>query len=207
MGGLDVFESQLDLVFNMPPLFDSSYYGFTIHEIREMQIANMGNYAHGNQPIQHMIYLYNYAGKPWKTQSKIREVLTSLYTPAPDGYCGDEDNGQTSAWYVFSAMGFYPVAPVTGEYVLGSPLFDKVSLKLQNGNVFDIIADHNSDKAPYIKKATLNNTDWNASFLKIDAVQKGGMLRFEMSEEPNLDRATESNAFPYSMSTHELNPS
>ncbi len=207
MGGLDVFESQLDLVFNMPPIFDSSYYGFTIHEIREMQIANMGNYAHGNQPIQHMIYLYNYAGKPWKTQSKIREVLTSLYTPAPDGYCGDEDNGQTSAWYVFSAMGFYPVAPVTGEYVLGSPLFDKVSLKLQNGNVFDIIADHNSPTAPYIKKATLNNTDWNASFLKIDAVQKGGVLRFEMSEEPNLERATEFNAFPYSMSSHELNPS
>jgi predicted alpha-1,2-mannosidase len=207
MGGLEVFESQLDLVFDMPPLFDSSYYGFTIHEIREMQIANMGNYAHGNQPIQHMIYLYNYAGKPWKTQSKIREVLTSLYTPAPDGYCGDEDNGQTSAWYVFSAMGFYPVAPVTGEYVLGSPLFDKVSLKLQNGNVFDIIADHNSETAPYIQKATLNNADWNASFLKTDAVQQGGVLRLEMSEEPNLKRATDPEAFPYSMSTHELNPS
>ena len=207
MGGLEVFESQLDLVFDMPPLFDSSYYGFTIHEIREMQIANMGNYAHGNQPIQHMIYLYNYAGKPWKTQSKIREVLTSLYTPAPDGYCGDEDNGQTSAWYVFSAMGFYPVAPVTGEYVLGSPLFDKVSLKLQNGNVFDIIADHNSETAPYIQKATLNNADWNASFLKTDAVQQGGVLRLEMSEEPNLKRAIDPEAFPYSMSTHELNPS
>ena len=104
-------------------------------------------------------------------------------------------------------MGFYPVAPVTGEYVLGSPLFDKVSLKLQNGNVFDIIADHNSETAPYIQKATLNNADWNASFLKTDAVQQGGVLRLEMSEEPNLKRAIDPEAFPYSMSTHELNPS
>lgn len=204
MGGLEAFEKQLDGVFDMPPLFDDSYYGFTIHEIREMQIANMGNYAHGNQPIQHMIYLYNYAGKPWKTQSKIREVLTALYTPQPDGYCGDEDNGQTSAWYVFSAMGFYPVAPATGEYVLGSPLFDKVSLKLENGNVFDIIALQNSAKAPYIQKATLNNAVWEASFIKTKTVQKGGVLEFKMGEKPNFKRAIDPNAYPYSMSTHNI---
>ena len=206
MGGLSVFESKLDEVFDMPPLFDSSYYGFTIHEIREMQIANMGNYAHGNQPIQHMIYLYNYAGKPWKTQLKIREVLTSLYTPDPDGYCGDEDNGQTSAWYVFSAMGFYPVAPVTGEYVLGSPLFDEVSLKLQNGNTFNIIAENQSDQAPYIQQATLNNELWNASYLKTDLLQQGGTLLFKMGEIPNKERASKASAFPYSMSTHEIKP-
>ena len=126
MGGNKEFVSMLDGVFNMPPEYDDSYYGFTIHEIREMQIMNMGNYAHGNQPIQHMIYLYDYAKEPWKTQQKIRKVLTKLYTPTPDGYCGDEDNGQTSAWYVFSALGFYPVAPATNQYVIGSPLFDKV---------------------------------------------------------------------------------
>ena len=107
----------------MPPKFDNSYYGFTIHEIREMQIVNMGNYAHGNQPIQHMIYLYNYANKAYKTQYRIRDVLTKLYAPTPDGYCGDEDNGQTSAWYVFSALGFYPVTPGVPQYVFGSPLF------------------------------------------------------------------------------------
>ena len=92
-----------------------------IHEIREMEIANMGNYAHGNQPIQHMIYLYNYAGEPWKAQYWLRETMNRLYLPTPDGYCGDEDNGQTSAWYVFTALGFYPVCPGSNEYVMGAP--------------------------------------------------------------------------------------
>ena len=112
----------MDSVFILPPVFDDSYYGGVIHEIREMQIMNMGNYAHGNQPIQHMLYMYNYSGQPWKAQHWIREVMDKLYTPAPDGYCGDEDNGQTSAWYVFSAMGFYPVCPGTDEYILGTSL-------------------------------------------------------------------------------------
>ncbi|WP_340678760.1 GH92 family glycosyl hydrolase, partial [Paraglaciecola sp.] len=111
MGGDQAFIDKLDEVFSMPPLFDDSYYGQTIHEIREMQVVDMGNYAHGNQPIQHMIYLYNYAGQPWKTQQHISEVMSKLYAATPDGYSGDEDNGQTSAWYVFSALGFYPVAP------------------------------------------------------------------------------------------------
>ncbi len=133
MGGREAFIAKLDSVFDVPPVFDYSYYGSVIHEIREMQIMNMGNYAHGNQPIQHMIYLYNYAGEPWKTQYHVREVLDKLYNYTPDGYCGDEDNGQTSAWYVFSALGFYPVTPGSGEYVLGSPLFDRVTLYLENG--------------------------------------------------------------------------
>ncbi len=132
MGGNDNFVAQLDTVFTMPPDFDDSYYGKTIHEIREMQIVNMGNYAHGNQPVQHMIYLYNYAGKPYKTQEKIRQVLTTLYSATPDGYCGDEDNGQTSAWFVFSALGFYPVTPGVDQYVIGSPLFDKATITLEN---------------------------------------------------------------------------
>ncbi|WP_339633758.1 GH92 family glycosyl hydrolase, partial [Bizionia echini] len=138
MGGKTNFINQLDTVFNMPPDFDDSYYGVTIHEIREMQIVNMGNYAHGNQPIQHMIYLYNYAGVPYKTQEKIRDVLSKLYSATPDGYCGDEDNGQTSAWYVFSALGFYPVTPATDQYIIGSPLFDKATLHVENGNTFVI---------------------------------------------------------------------
>ncbi|MBS5612944.1 MAG: GH92 family glycosyl hydrolase, partial [Prevotella buccalis] len=119
MGGKQTFVQMLDSVFNVPPLFDDSYYGGVIHEIREMQIMNMGNYAHGNQPIQHMIYMYNYGGQPWKAQYWIREVMDKLYTAQADGYCGDEDNGQTSAWYVFSAMGFYPVCPGANQYVIG----------------------------------------------------------------------------------------
>ncbi|MDE6036944.1 MAG: glycoside hydrolase family 92 protein, partial [Duncaniella sp.] len=102
MGGKQKFNQMLDSVFSVPPVFDDSYYGSVIHEIREMQIMNMGNYAHGNQPIQHMIYLYNYSGQPWQAQYWVREVMDRMYTPNPDGYCGDEDNGQTSAWYVFS---------------------------------------------------------------------------------------------------------
>ena len=120
MGGKEPFVQMLDSVFAVPPIYDESYYGGVIHEIREMTVMNMGNYAHGNQPIQHMIYLYNYAGEPWKAQYWLRQVMDRMYSPTPDGYCGDEDNGQTSAWYVFSALGFYPVCPGTTQYVLGS---------------------------------------------------------------------------------------
>ena len=107
MGGKEMFITMMDSVFAVPPIFDDSYYGQVIHEIREMTVMNMGNYAHGNQPIQHMIYLYDYAGQPWKAQYWLRQVMDRMYSPTPDGYCGDEDNGQTSAWYVFSALGFY----------------------------------------------------------------------------------------------------
>lgn len=128
MGGDKVFVSMMDSVFAVPPVFDDSYYGFPIHEIREMTVMNMGNYAHGNQPVQHMIYLYNYAKQPWKAQYWLRQVMNRLYTPTPDGYCGDEDNGQTSAWYVFTALGFYPVCPGTDQYVIGAPLFRKATI-------------------------------------------------------------------------------
>jgi len=140
MGGKDKFVQKLDSVFTLPPVFDDSYYGGVIHEIREMQIANMGQYAHGNQPIQHMIYLYNYAGAPWKTQYWVRETMDRMYKATPDGYCGDEDNGQTSAWYVFSALGFYPVTPAVDQYVIGAPLFKKVTLNLENGKTITINA-------------------------------------------------------------------
>jgi predicted alpha-1,2-mannosidase len=136
MGGPKAMEAKLDELFETPPIFDYSYYGFQIHEITEMVIANMGQYAHGNQPMQHGIYLYNFVGAPWKAQKWARTTMNKLYTPYPDGLCGDEDNGQTSAWYVFSAMGIYPVCPGQPEYIIGSPLFDKVTLHLENGNNF-----------------------------------------------------------------------
>ena len=200
MGGKEKFVSKLDEVFEMPPKFDNSYYGFTIHEIREMQIVNMGNYAHGNQPIQHMIYLYNYANNAYKTQEKIRGVLTKLYSATPDGYCGDEDNGQTSAWYVFSALGFYPVTPVANQYVIGTPLFKKATLHLENGNQFEIIAANNSDKNMYIQSSALNGVEYQNSFIEFEAIQNGGKITFEMDSVPNMNWASKPENVPYSLS-------
>jgi len=200
MGGNDAFIGQLDNVFNMPPDFDDSYYGKTIHEIREMQIVNMGNYAHGNQPVQHMIYLYNYAGAPYKTQEKIRDVLTKLYAATPDGYCGDEDNGQTSAWYVFSALGFYPVTPGVDQYVMGSPLFKKATLNLENGKAFSISAINNSEKNYYIQSVTLNKKDYSNNFLSYEAIQNGGELIFNMADLPNTNWGSKIEESPYSLS-------
>ncbi len=135
MGGKEEFVRMLDSVFVVPPIYDDSYYGYRIHEITEMQVANMGNYAHGNQPAQHMIYLYNWAGEHHKTEKRVREVMDRLYKATPDGYCGDEDNGQTSAWYVFSALGFYPVCPASGEYAEGAPLFERFVIHRDDGSV------------------------------------------------------------------------
>tara|TARA_R110001632_G_scaffold155873_2_gene274097 strand:- start:43239 stop:45557 length:2319 start_codon:yes stop_codon:yes gene_type:complete len=201
MGGDQAFVDKLDSVFSMPPDFDDSYYGFTIHEIREMQIVNMGNYAHGNQPIQHMSYLYNYAGQPWKTQFHVRDIMEKLYSATPDGYCGDEDNGQTSAWYVFSALGFYPVTPGSDEYILGSPLFNKATLHLQNGERFTINAKHNSAQNIYVQDATLNGKAFNKTFLSHQQLIEGGEISFDMTNKPNKVWATSKDAVPYSMST------
>lgn len=201
MGGEEAFGQKLDDVFDMPPDFDASYYGFTIHEIREMQIVNMGNYAHGNQPIQHMIYLYNYAKQTWKAQEKVRQVMTQLYAPTPDGYCGDEDNGQTSAWYVFSAMGFYPVTPGTTQYVIGSPLFDRVSLQLDNGNTFVIEATDNNPENVYIQSAKVNQQAHDKSWVDHQTIQEGGTLSFEMGPKANTQWARSPTSTPFSMST------
>ena len=200
MGGKRVFVNMLDSVFKMPPVFDDSYYGFPIHEIREMQIMNMGQYAHGNQPIQHMVYLYNYAGEPWKTQYWAREVMDKLYTSAPDGYCGDEDNGQTSAWFVFSAMGFYPVCPGSDEYILGSPLFEKMTVHLENGKSMQINAPGNSKSTRYIEEFRLNGKNYTRNYLRHQDLMDGARINLRMSDKPNTTRGTKSSDFPYSFS-------
>ncbi|HTN22294.1 MAG TPA: GH92 family glycosyl hydrolase [Pelobium sp.] len=200
MGGKEKFAMKLDSVFSMPPIFDESAYGGVIHEIREMQIAGMGQYAHGNQPIQHMIYLYDYAGQPWKTQYWVREAMNKLYKATPDGYCGDEDNGQTSAWYVFSAMGFYPVTPAVNQYVLGAPLFKKVTLKLENGKTFSIEAPKNSAENLYVNKLSLNNKVYDNSWIGHQEIQNGGKMTFDMDDQPNTERATKATSYPYSLS-------
>ena len=200
MGGKENFIARLDSVFEVPPVFDYSYYGQVIHEIREMQIMNMGNYAHGNQPVQHMIYLYNYAGQPWKTQYHVREVMDKLYNYTPDGYCGDEDNGQTSAWYVFSALGFYPVTPGAGEYVFGSPLFSKMTLRFQNGKRLVIKAQENSRENIYVQGIKFNGRVISGNFISHKDLLKGGTLIFNMGPEPETKRGTKEEAYPYSMS-------
>jgi len=200
MGGREMFAKMLDSVFTMPPVYDESYYRSVIHEIREMQIGNMGQYAHGNQPIQHMIYLYNYAGQPWKAQYWVRQVMNKLYHNGPDGYCGDEDNGQTSAWYVFSAMGFYPVCPGTDQYVLGAPLFPKMTLTLENGKKFVIDAAGNSATNIYTQSVLLNGKALTKNWIAHEDIQKGGTMSLKMGATPERIRGTKEDAFPYSYS-------
>lgn len=201
MGGREVFVQMLDSVFAVPPLFDDSYYGQVIHEIREMQVMNMGNYAHGNQPIQHMIYLYNYAGEPWKAQYWLRQVMDRMYTPNPDGYCGDEDNGQTSAWYVFSSLGFYPVCPGTSQYIIGAPLFKKATLHFENGKTLEINAPQNSAENIYIESMKLNGQTYTKNYLDYNDLMKGGVWDVEMGDTPNKTRGTQASDLPYSFST------
>ena len=201
MGGKEMFARMLDSVFVVPPVFDDSYYGGVIHEIREMQIAGMGNYAHGNQPIQHMIYLYDYAGQPWKAQHWIRETMNRLYSAKPDGYCGDEDNGQTSAWYVFSALGFYSVCPASGQYALGTPYFDRMTIHFENGCDLTISAKDNSAENRYINAMTLNGKDYTHNYITRDDLLRGGDITLHMTNTPNTRRGTGKKDMPYSFST------
>ena len=199
MGGRAVFNQMMDSIFVMP-----CYLGMDsrdmIHEMREMQVMNMGQYAHGNQPIQHLVYLYNYSGEPWKAQSHVRDIMHKLYAATPDGYCGDEDNGQTSAWYIFSALGFYPVCPGTDQYVLGTPLFQKATLHLENGKSLLIEADNNSDSTPYIRSMKLNGKSYTRNYLTHEMLTQGGRIQFVMDSKPNRKRGIEPADVPYSFS-------
>ena len=205
MGGREMFNRMMDSVFVVPPIFDDSYYGQVIHEIREMQVMDMGNYAHGNQPIQHMPYLYDWSGQPWKAQWHIRDIMDKLYNANPDGYCGDEDNGQTSAWFVFSALGFYPVCPGSGEYAIGTPYFKHVVLHMPEGKTVTIDAPKCSEVNRYIDAMTVNGLSWNVNYLKLSDLKKGGKIVFNMSSQPNTSRGITAEAAPYSMSALNVN--
>jgi len=184
MGGEASFRQMLDSVFQVPPIYDDSYYGYRIHEITEMQVADLGNYAHGNQPAQHMLYLYDWTSTPWKGQQHIRETMDRLYSAAPDGYCGDEDNGQTSAWYVFSALGFYPVCPASGQYAIGSPLFRNADITLPDGKHILIEAPDNGPDRPYVGSVCLDGRQLDQPFLEIATLKKGARLIFQMESKP-----------------------
>ncbi|MDR3118864.1 MAG: GH92 family glycosyl hydrolase [Mediterranea sp.] len=200
MGGEHAFVQALDSLFLIPPHYDNTYYGFTIHEIREMQVMNMGNYAHGNQPVQHAIYLYNYAGQPWKAQYRLRQVMERMYAPTPDGYCGDEDNGQTSAWYVFSALGFYPLCPATNQYVLGTPLFTKATLHFENGRHLTIDAPGNNAENIYIHTIHRNGQTYTPNYLDHNDLLNGGTITIRMTDRPNKERGISKADYPYSFS-------
>ena len=201
MGGDAAFEAKLDSVFIAEPTYECSNYGKVIHEIAEMVAGDMGQYAHGNEPIQHAVYMYNYAGVPTKTQAHVRDIMEKFYHSGVNdgcGLCGDEDNGQTSAWYVFSALGFYPVCPGTGEYVIGSPLFEDAVIKLENGRTFEVKAHGNSEKNVYIRSAKLNGQPFNRSYITHKEIMEGGVLEFVMGAEPSNDHVALER--PHSMS-------
>ncbi|MBB6501178.1 GH92 family glycosyl hydrolase [Pedobacter cryoconitis] len=201
MGGNHNFTAKLDSVFSEPNRVNVGTYGGMIHEMTEMVMADMGQYAHGNQPIQHMAYLYNYAGQPWKSQQHAREIMYKLYNATENGYPGDEDQGQTSSWYVLSALGFYSVTPGTDEYVLGSPLFKKITINLENGKQFIINAPSNSKEKVYIKSATLNGKPYTHNFIKHGDLVQGGVLELEMASQPEVSRGLAKEDLPFSLST------
>lgn len=203
MGGDSAFVAKLDQLFSTPPAFEVGSYQREIHEMTEMVEGGMGQYAHGNQPIHHVIYLYNYAGQPWKTQERVREVLTRLYGPGPDGLCGDEDNGQMSAWYLFSALGFYPVCPGVPQYVLGAPLFKRATIHLPNGQDLVIEAPANGPDKPYVQGVRLNGEPLTQNWISHDALAAGGTLSFDMGTTPQTEWGSQEEARPYSLS-HEL---
>ncbi|WP_423149011.1 GH92 family glycosyl hydrolase [Rubrolithibacter danxiaensis] len=200
MGGEKNFTGKLDSVFSQPNVYKPGTYGGPIHEMTEMVMANMGQYAHGNQPIQHMIYLYNYAGEPWKAQSHVRNVMAKLYSSTENGYPGDEDQGQTSSWYVLSALGFYSVCPGTDEYVIGSPVFKKVTITMEDGKKFVVEANNNSKENVYIQSARLNGKSYSRNYIRYSDIVNGGMLRFEMGDKPNLQRGISKEDKPFSLS-------
>ena len=199
LGGEKSFNRKLDSLFNAPNTVKYGSYKQEIHEMKEMVLANMGQYAHGNQPVQHAPYLYNYSGQPWKSQKQVREVMARLYNATENGYPGDEDQGQMSSWYVISALGLYSVCPGTDEYVLGSPVFRKATITLENGGIFTVEAENNSSENVYIQSATLNGKPYTRNFIRYADIMAGGVLHLQMSNQPNLKRGINDEDKPFSL--------
>lgn len=199
MGGPARFTGKIDALFAAGDSINVGSYGDTIHEMREMVTARMGQYAQGNEPIEHLPYLYTYAGQPWKTQYHVRRIMSGLFNSGPEGYPGDEDQGQMSAWYVLSALGLYSVCPGTDQYVIGSPLFTEATISLENGRQFTIEAKNNSPENIYIQAATLNGRPFTASWIDYATIMQGGRLVFEMGDQPALERGTRPADLPFSL--------
>jgi len=203
LGGQTDFFLKVDSIFSLPQIYDISYYKRgIIHLIREMQNEDMGQYAHLNEPMHHVPYIFAF-GQPWKTQYRVREIMEKLYAAEPDGYCGDEDNGQMSAWYVFSAMGFYPFCPVSNQYVLGSPLFKDIVISLPNKKTINIKADNNGKGNMYVDKILFNNKEYAKNYIQFSDIKNGAKIIFNMLDKPNVNRGTSVTAFPLSISKQE----
>ena len=198
-GGDERFVAKIDSVFALPGIVKYGTYGTKIHEMLEMELAKMGQYAQGNQPIQH-IYLYSYAGQPWKTQYWIRQVMDRLYNSSENGYPGDEDQGGMSSWYVLSALGIYSVCPGTDEYVLGSPKFRKATITMEDGKKFVIEAKGNSKDNVYIQNATLNGKRHTRNYIHYSDIVNGGVLELQMGNQPEKTRGTAKEDRPFSLS-------
>ncbi|MFI1772046.1 GH92 family glycosyl hydrolase [Thalassobellus citreus] len=177
VGGKDAFEKKLDSMFTLKPLPEDTLPIFSTGMI--------GQYAHGNEPSHHVAYLYDYVGKPWKTQKLVRQILNTQYKNKPNGHCGNEDCGQMSSWYILSALGFYSVNPAQGIYAFGSPLFDKATINLENGKTFTIKAKNNSDANMYIESIVLNGKEIHRDYITHQEIQQGGILIFNMGSLPN----------------------
>lgn len=188
LGGKEVYSQFLDSLFAA----NSKLKGFLTQDVSGL----IGQYAHGNEPSHHVSYLYNYAGQPWKTQSLAKRIMKEMYHDQPDGLSGNEDCGQMSAWYVFSAMGFYPVCPGSDHYAIGSPLFDKMSIQLENGKVFSIHTYENGVDNVYIQSAKLNGQPYNKSYIRYDDIANGGMLEFVMGSTPNKSWGSAADELP-----------
>lgn len=199
-GSDERFCRHIDMVFDFPAIIDLGFYDDVYNEMVEMVAAGLGQYEHGNQPIHHLAYLYDYAGQPWKTQLRARQIMDKVYNPGPKGYPGDEDQGSMSSWYVMSALGLYPVTPGTSQYAIGSPLFGKAVISLENGNTFTIVAENNSRENVYIQSATLNGQPFERNWIDHSEIMAGGELHFVMGPEPNKERCTAKDAAPYSLS-------
>lgn len=201
MGGEDRFFAQLDKLFSLPPVFDISFYHRgIIHLVREMQGIDMGQYAHGNEPVHQVAYLYDY-GEPWKTQYWVRDILNRLYAPQPDGYVGDEDTGQMSAWYVFSSLGFYPLAPVSNQYAFGAPLFPRTQIHLPNGRTLTIAANQ-AGKYRYVRSVSRDDVKTSRNWISFKDLLRGGMLDFEMSSTPSYRRGISPEDWPASLTSY-----
>lgn len=200
IGGDAAFVAKLDQLLATPPEFKVGTYGTVIHEMQEMVACNMGQYAHGNEPVHHVLYLYAFAGAPWKAAPHIRKVVDTLYNPSPKGYCGDEDNGQMSAWYIFSTLGFYPVTPGTPQYIVGTPRFPRVEIDLANGSTLVINAPNNNSSTPFVRRISLNQTQLDRAWLNHAELMQGGELTFDMGATPNTNWATAPASRPYSLS-------
>ena len=195
LGGKEKLVSWLD------SLFTTEVSDKYIAESEDITKAGMiGNYVHGNEPSHHVAYMYVYAGQPWKTQERIHQIMNTMYKPEPHGLCGNDDCGQMSAWYIFSALGFYPVTPGSNQYVIGSPCVDEAIINLENGKIFKITSENLSKENIYINEVKLNGKDINRSYLTHNEIINGGELKYIMSNKPNKNWGVDKDSIPYSMS-------